>query len=59
LYQFAQGYRLRWPAAGFCGWVFFGEDVVAVVEVVELLGELEDVAGDVGGLGCGDALGED
>ncbi len=41
---------------GFAGGVGLVEDVVAVVEVVELLGELEGVLGQVRGLGGGDAL---
>ncbi len=39
--------------------VVFGEDVVAVVEVVELLGKLEGVLGEVSRLGGGDALLDD
>ena len=39
--------------------IFFGEDVVAMVEVGELLRELEGVPGEIGGLGGRDALLED
>ena len=40
----------------FCAPVLFSEDVMAVVEVVELLRELEGVLGEIGRLGGCDAL---
>src|SRR5260370_23417921 len=52
----ALGYGSGGQEEGLAGGVGFVEDVVAVVEVVELLGQLEGVFCQVGRLGGGDAL---
>src|SRR5271170_5780713 len=52
----ALGYCCCGQVEGFAGGVGLVEDVVAMVEVVELLSQLEGVLGEVGGLGRGDAL---
>ena len=54
--QLAKGDGGGCEQEGFARGVFFGEDVMAVVEVVELLRQLEGVLGEIGRLGGGDAL---
>ena len=57
--EFAQGDRGGGEEECFARGVFFREDVMAMVEVGELLRELEGVLGKIGRLGGGDALLED
>ena len=57
--QCSSHHRCRGQKKSFTGFVGFGEDVVLVVEVVELLRELESIFCRVRRLGGGDALQHD